>query len=539
MSIICYVLIFSQISILVSQILETKLNSGKSFVFFKKAHYLLQMAIKPVPRHILSKSTFLRGMQCEKSLWMYKNEYHLREETSAAQQAIFSRGTDVGVLARDLFPGGADASPIDSFHYQQSVIKTQELIHAGHKAIYEAAFQHEQVLAAIDILVNDSGKWFGYEVKSSTEVKDVNILDAALQYYVITKSGIQIEDIFIVHINNQYVRKGAIDLSNLFIKQSVKKEVLELQEYISEKISELKQVSASKVKPVKDIGAHCSNPYNCDFMSHCWSHIPEVSIFDLVRLNTNKKFKLYADGILEFSQLHEGHELTESQQMQVKSYLDKKDYIDISSIRSFLSTIKYPVYFMDFETFQSAIPMFDNSKPYQQIVFQFSVHFKENRNGELIHYEFLAEANGEDPREGFIKALLEATKSPGTILAYNQSFEISRLKELSEDYPQYKNEIAERISRIKDLMIPFSKRWYYSPQMNGSYSIKAVLPALVPELSYKDLAIGDGGSASAAYLHLFDNKDAIQVESVRNSLYEYCKMDTLAMVRLLEVLTSI
>jgi hypothetical protein len=188
------------------------------------------MAINPVPRHILSKSTILRGMQCEKSLWMYKNEYHLREVTSAAQQAIFTRGTDVGILARDLFPGGIDASPIDSFHFQQSVIKTQELIQAGHKVIYEAAFQHEQVLAAIDIIVNDSGKWYGYEVKSSTEVKDVNILDAALQFYVITKSGIQLEDIFIVHINNQYVRKGAIDLSNLFIKQSVKKEVLQLQD---------------------------------------------------------------------------------------------------------------------------------------------------------------------------------------------------------------------------------------------------------------------------------------------------------------------
>jgi hypothetical protein len=496
------------------------------------------MAINPVPRHILSKSTFLRGMQCEKSLWMYKNEYHLREVTSAAQQAIFNRGTDVGILARDLFPGGIDASPIDSFHFQQSVIKTQELIQAGHKVIYEAAFQHEQVLAAIDIIVNDSGKWYGYEVKSSTEVKDVNILDAALQFYVITKSGIQLEDIFIVYINNQYVRKGAIDLSNLFIKQSVKKEVLELQEYISEKISELKKVSTSKVKPVKDIGAHCSNPYDCDFMSHCWGHIPEVSIFDLVRLNTNKKFELYADGILEFSQLHEGHELTDAQKMQVESYLNKKDYIDISSIRSFLSTIKYPMYFMDFETFQSAIPLFDNSKPYQQVPFQFSVHYKSSRHAEPTHKEFLAEANG-DPREDFIVALLKITEGPGTILAYNQSFEISRLKELSIDFPRYTSEIEERIARVIDLMTPFAKRWHYTPAMNGSYSIKAVLPALVPELSYSDLEIGDGGTASAAYLNLYHNGDAKQVESVRNNLKVYCKLDTMAMVRLLEVLESI
>ena len=495
------------------------------------------MAINPVPRHILSKSTFLRGCQCEKALWMYKNEYHLRDETSEAQQAIFNRGTDVGTLARDLFPRGVDASPIDSFHYQESVMKTSELIQDGNKIIYEAAFQFEQVLAALDILVNKSNKWYAYEVKSSTEVKDVHIKDAALQYYVITKSGIQLEDVFIVHINNQYVRKGAIDLPELVIKQSVKKEVLQLQGYIHEKISELKQVVASKVKPVKDIGVQCSEPYDCDFMTHCWGHIPDISIFDLVRMNTNKKFELYSEGIVEFSQLHEGHKLTEGQQMQVESYLNKKDYIDISSIRSFLSTIKYPLHFMDFETFQSAVPMFDNSKPYQQVPFQFSVHYKNTRDSELIHKEFLANANV-DPREEFIISLLKATEQPGTILAYNQSFEISRLKELSTSFPKYCVEIEERISRIMDLMVPFAKRWYYAPAMNGSYSIKAVLPALVPKLNYNDLEISDGGTASAAYLNLYHNGDAKQVESVRKNLKEYCKLDTLAMVELFRKLEN-
>ncbi len=495
------------------------------------------MAISTVPKHILSKSTFLRGCQCHKSLWMYKNEYNLRDATSEAQQEIFNQGTKVGLLARDLFPGGLDASPVDSFHYQESVMKTQELLQAGHKVIYEAAFQHEQVLAAIDILVNDSGKWYGFEVKSSTEVKDINLRDAALQYYVITKAGIQLDDIFIVHINNEYIRNGALDLSQLFIKHSVKNEVLELQGFISNKISELIQVATSKVKPINDIGAHCSDPYDCDFMSHCWSHIPEVSIFDLVRLNINKKFELYSNGVVDFSQLHETYKLSEGQKMQVESYLNKKDFIDIQAIRTFLSSITYPLYFMDFETFQSAIPLFDNSKPYQQIPFQFSVHYKHTRDTELIHKEFLAAATG-DPREEFIISLLKATEQPGTILVYNQSIEISRLRELSIDFPNYSSKIEERISRIIDLMTPFAKRWYYSPKMNGSYSIKAALPALVPELSYKNLEIGDGGTASMAFLNLFDIKDNKQVDSVRNNLKEYCKLDTLAMVKLLEVLEN-
>lgn len=496
------------------------------------------MAINSFPRHILSKSTFLRGIQCEKALWMHKNEYQLREEISAAQQAIFSKGTDVGVLARGLFPGGVDASPIDSFHYQESVMKTIELIQTENKIIYESAFQFEHVFAALDILINESNKWFAYEVKSSTEVKEVHILDAALQYFVITQTGLPLEDISIIYINNQYIRNGVLDLSQLFIKQSVKKEVMALQGYIAEKITELKLVATSKDKPIKDIGPHCSEPYDCDFMSHCWSHIPEVSIFSLVRLNTNKKFELYADGILEFSQLNEGHKLSEGQQMQVKSFLNKKEFIDVSYIRSFLSTIKYPVYFMDFETFQSAIPLFDNSKPYQQIPFQFSVHCKYNHHAELIHNEFLAEAIG-DPRENFIVSLLNATAGPGTILTYNQAFEIARLKELSADFPKYKVDLEERISRVMDLMIPFSKRWYYTPAMNGSYSIKAVLPALVPELSYNDLEIGDGGTASAAFLNLFNNMDSALVEEVRNNLKEYCKLDTFAMVKIYDILQNI
>lgn len=190
---------------------------------------------------------------------------------------------------------------------------------------------------------------------------------------------------------------------------------------------------------------------------------------------------------------------------------------------------------MDFETFQSAVPLFDNLKPYQQIPFQFSVHYKNNQNSELIHKEFLAEATG-DPREEFIIALLKATDQPGTILTYNQSFEISRLKELSTSFPKYCTEIKERISRIMDLMVPFAKRWYYSPAMNGSYSIKAVLPALVPELSYNDMEIGDGGAASAAFLKLGNSKDFTQAGAVRNNLKEYCKLDTLAMVHILNKL---
>lgn len=497
------------------------------------------MPAGPIPKHILSKSTFLKGCQCKKALFLYRNQPGLRVEISNQQQTLFTQGTNVGDLARQLFPGGVDASPENPYQYQKSVAYTNELIGKGIEIIYEAAFQFDGVMAAIDILVKENGKWKAYEVKSSTEVKDINILDASLQYYVITNSGIALDDIYIVHINNEYYRQGPLEINKLFSFYSVINEVLENQMFVNAKIEELKLILNVKEVPSIEIGPHCSDPYDCDFTTHCWSHIPEVSVFNLVRLNTNKKFELYKEGIIEFHQLPKDYKLSEGQRMQVKHYLSKEIYIDIKSIQEFLSGITYPICFMDFETFQPAVPMFDNSKPYQQIPFQFSLHHKLDRHQAIQHNEFLAQANTEDPRIPFIETLLLSTAGTGTVLAYNKSFEITRLKEIARDFPKYTQDIDELILRVDDLMIPFSKRMLYHSGMNGSYSIKTVLPALIPELSYSELEIGDGGSASAAFLNLYHTTNKEEVDKTRSHLKEYCKLDTLAIVRLFKYLEAI
>ena len=187
---------------------------------------------------------------------------------------------------------------------------------------------------------------------------------------------------------------------------------------------------------------------------------------------------------------------------------------------------------MDFETFQPAVPLFDNSKPYQQIPFQYSIHFKESKKSQLKHFEFLAE-QGADPRKKFIEGLLRDTKNPGDIIVYNKTFEITRLKEIARDFPEYADEIEKRINRVKDLMIPFQKKYYYAPEMQGSYSIKYVLPALVPELSYDKLEINEGGLASIAYESLQMESDLMRIADIKQQLLEYCKLDTLAMVNIL------
>lgn len=479
----------------------------------------------------------MMGFQCPKRLWLYRKRPELRPDISDSQQMVFERGTDTGLLARQLFPQGKDASPIDHFKFPESIQQTAKWIADGEPVIYEAAFQFDKVMAALDILVRQNGKWFGYEVKSTTEVKDAHVSDAALQYYVITGAGLPLQDIFIVHLNKEFVRNGELDLANLFIVNSVKKQVLQMQDDIPVKIEELKALLKQRTEPAVDIGPHCSDPYACEFTDHCWKHIPDTSVFNLSRMKGEKKFELYYQGITEFHQLPAGFKLTKAQSLQVKTHLEDYVHIDPAPIRNWISQLMYPLYFMDFESFMPVVPLYNGSRPYQQIVFQFSVHSLKIPGADPGHQEYLGEPET-DPRPEFIRQLLKALGTKGTILVYNKAFEVARLKELQRDFPAFKKPIGQLLSRIADLMEPFQQKWYYHPAMNGSYSIKQVLPALVPELSYKDFEIGEGGSAMAAFEGLVKIDDTEQKSKIRNHLLEYCKLDTWAMVKILEKLNE-
>ncbi len=444
-------------------------------------------------KHLLSKSTFMYGCQCPKRLYLHKFKPDLRNPEDEQQEFIFATGTDVGILARELFPNGISAEPPNPFSYHISVEKTARFIANGHQVIYEASFNFESVLCAIDILVNKNGLWYAFEVKGSNRVKDTHIMDASLQHFVITHAGLPLEDFSIVHLDNQYVRKGALNVNKLFTSESVLEQIIENKEFIGQKINQLKTLLEEKKEPLIETGPHCFSPYQCDFTNHCKSVIEnEIS--------------------------------------------SREKNIDHESIKEFLNDWEFPLYFLDFETVMPAVPEFDFSRPYQQIPFQFSLHVQKSKNANPEHFEFLGDGLN-DPREELIKNLLKIIEKKGSIVVWNKSFENSRLHELARDFPEYSKEIYSLADRLVDLMIPFRNKWYYLPGFNESYSIKKILPVLVPDLNYDALEIQEGGMASLIYAGL-KNQTEEKMEYQRKKLLEYCKLDTLAMVKILNHLFS-
>ncbi|MBV5327364.1 MAG: DUF2779 domain-containing protein [Chlorobium sp.] len=479
----------------------------------------------------LSKSLYIKGLQCHKALWLLKNRPELKSKPSAAQQSAFDSGTDVGILAQQLFPGGVEV-PYNGLTHAEQLSRTEGLIADGTTTIYEATFSYDNVLVKVDILHKGESGWEIYEVKSSTECKEVYLNDIAVQCYVAAGSGIQITRACLVHINNRYVRYGNIEVEKLFTILDVTERILTRQANVPDKLTAMREPLGQDM-PVIDIGPHCEKPYLCDFKGYCWSHIPADSVFSLRDHGKPDPFKLYRQGIIHMCDVPT-EKLGWRQRLQMDGFLQQKNVVKTEAVSKFINALWYPLCFLDFETtYLNAVPLFDGTTPNQQVPFQYSLHILETPGAELQHLEFLAPTD-KNPQEALLQSLLAALPKDACILTWNQAFEKGRLEELAKYSPDHKQEIVGILKNIRDLMAPFRRKDIYHWQFGGSYSIKAVLPALVPELSYKGLAVSNGEMAASSWLRMRHEDDEGRIEELRLQLLEYCHLDTLAMVRILE-----
>ena len=475
----------------------------------------------------LSKSKYCNAVQCKKMLWL--NEYK-PEEKESLNESVLENGTQVGELAKNLFGFHIDVSFNENL--KQMIEDTKSLLYLDKVVITEASFEYDNNFCSVDILKKNKSDFEIYEVKSSTEVKDIYKEDISYQYYILNNLGYNVTKASIVYINSQYERNGELNLKELFNIEDVTEYVKEKLENIKLNIKEINNYMNQKREPDELLGIHCVKPYNCPFFKYCTKGLGNQNVFTLKGINNNKKFELYNKGIFEYEELLK-IKISDKIKQQIEFELyDEEDYIDKTKIKEFLDKLTYPLYFLDFETFQMSIPLYDKTRPYMQIPFQYSLHYI--INDELKHKEFLSEPDI-DPRRKLAESLVKDIPKDVCVLAYNMAFEKMVIKELAILYEDLSDHLMNIYKNIKDLMIPFKDRYYYSKNMHGIYSIKYVLPALYPNdpsLDYKNLDLVHNGSEAMNMFANMCNLDKDKQKELKNSLLKYCELDTFAMVKI-------
>lgn len=482
---------------------------------------------------LLTKSKFLTGLKCPRCFWKAMHEKTTKELSFQVDQ-IINQGIQVGELAKKLFKNGIDLSSSD---FKSNINATEDCLFLNY-VLFEAGIEVDNLYARMDILVpNNDESYDIVEVKSSTSVKEEHIFDVTFQKYVCEKSGVNINRCHILHINNSYIKQGELKLEELFIKEDITDKVEEFYPNVPVLIEEMGNIYNLSEAPEVNANRYLFNEYPCDFDSDCWSFLPEHNVSKLYRINKKKVAGLFRDNIFEIKDVPNDI-LNDKQMIQKESIINNKVYTNRKNIRDFLSELKYPLYYLDFETFSEAIPRFDGSKSYTQVPFQYSIHVQ-HEDGTLEHYEFLHK-NNTDPRKSILISMIEVLGDEGSIIVFNQSFEKSRLKELASLYSQYDSYVNNILERIVDLLVPFCNFDYYNPLQNGSCSIKKVLPAVTGK-SYEGMEIANGGDASTLYFRATfeDGFSVEEKEEVYSNLLKYCKLDTEGMVWIIDELKKL
>ena len=472
-------------------------------------------------------------------LWLYK--YKPEEQEEIDNQAVFDNGNAVHEVARKLF--GDDINIAFNEDLNCMIKDTEKALENENAIITEASFVYENNFCSVDILKKEKNNYEIYEVKSSTHLKDIYINDASYQYYVLTSLGLNVTKCYVVILNKDYVLKGNLDLNELFIKNDITNDAIVKLDEVKKNIFDINEYMKQTDEPDDDIGKQCFDPYDCPFFKYCTRSLVSPNVFD-IGWNTrfDKKLEMYYKGKISYSDILSSGGLNPKADTQMNYELyNLEPKINKDNIEALLNTFAYPLYFLDFESYQVPIPTIEGTKPYQQICFQYSLHYYLEENGELFHKEYLSH-DYENPMYGLCKQLCEDIPMDSCVLVYNQSFEISRLKEMANLFPEFREHLLNIVSNIKDLLPPFKNQDYYVKEMGGSASIKSVLPALFPDdksLDYHNLEqVHKGDEASSAYL-LLPTLVGEEQKVLRDNMLKYCALDTYAMVKIYEKLLEV
>ncbi len=498
-------------------------------------------------KNYISKSDYTKGLQCPKILWMDANMRDKRD-MSLIDEARLKEGNRVGDLAMGYFGDFIEVKM--NFKFDEMAAKTAGLMAEAARAneaenafsVCEATFKHGAMVCMADIVrMRDEKTLDLIEVKSSTKVKEYHVFDLAYQTAVIQACGYKVATASIMHIDPAYALDGDLDLQGLFMIEDMTKEAKALALNVEKTVAGFMAYRSSEAEPEMQIGPQCDCPHVCAYQTWCWRHVAGEDVFAFSGMGRTKALERLGEGFATFAEALKGMRLTALQRAQAVAETGGGDTVNAEALARFLEKITYPVYHLDFETVQPIIPRYQGTKPWQQVPTQFSVHKVDAPGAPPEHMEFLAEHDA-DPRRGLAEALCAAIPADACVTAYNMAFEKGRIRELAARFPDLANHLIGIHNGIVDLMVPFRNGWVYLKAMQGSYSIKKVLPALCPndpDLDYTALeGVHNGTEAMAAFERLAEMEPAERRE-VREQLLRYCELDTLAMVKVHERLIEI
>jgi predicted RecB family nuclease len=479
--------------------------------------------------NLISKTAFLKFEQCQKAFYFYKKHPYLRDKISIDKQLTFKRGHQVGDLAQTLFPGGIDVSK-NSKNSAEGLALTTTLVENKTPVIYEATFAYNDALIMVDILCLENEKYTAYEVKSSFKISEVYLKDACLQYYVLKNALTNLEDLFLVTLNQDYVFENEIEPKKLFKKRSVKTESEKNLPYFENQLFNAQLTLEQNKIPNIAIGKHCFKPYQCDYFSNCWKDtINENSIFNLPLLDKEKLFEWYNSGMRTIDQIGSEHDAKAIIYKIKQAYFDNKAIVDKEKITAFLSKIQSPMAAMDMEMWGPAIPQINGTKPFEQL--PYLVCFFDGKKHSNVFLEY-----AKDDRRQFAELLLDNTKGFESILVYDGTMEKMVINGLIKLFADLKPDLEHLKTKFIDIFDIFLEFSYYHPAFKTNFSLKTVAGVLLEDINYSKITSGLEAMAYFDQQRLETNP--VEKEIIKQELINYCQTDTLATYQLVDFLLS-
>ena len=501
---------------------------------------LISMSVKTDKQ--LSKSEYMMFLRHPAWLWLKKYDKSKLPLPDDNLQATFDSGTEFENYAQRRFPDGVRLGFNNYGEYLSLPERTKKALDDGMKTIFQGRFEADNITCICDIIdVVEKNTVDLYEVKSSTKVKSEHYPDLAFQTVVLESAGLIVRNIAVLHVNSDYIKKGAVDPVGLSKVTDITNDVREIIEDTKHNIQSALEVINSPKMP--DPSPRFANMGSLgdwiDIYKNLGKEVATYSIYNLFAVSSKRLGELEDLNITLIKDIPDDFKLTVKQQVQVTATKSGKRHIDKKLINDFIKTLTYPLYFLDYESAMSLVPLYDGNKPYQQLPFQYSLYTIEKPGSEPKHSEYL-HRDSSHPVPALLKRLKEDIGSTGTVLVWYKNFETKRNMEMADMFPEFDEFLEDINSRVVDLMGPFSNGWFVDKDFFGSASIKNVLPVLVPELSYKELGVQEGASAQRLWMEVVIKKNPdIPSEKLFSDLVEYCKLDTLAMVRIWKVLQNL